>query len=452
MMSQASQQELLLPLIQGRVSAEEARAILDELGGAATMQELPPVPAAQLVRALRALALRDEALLVAKRQWELAPSYETSVALGATLKEAGDFAGARAAFEHAAKATPERVEPWLDAGDASLELDDPNRAREAYGRALELEPGQAWAHASMLYLHARSGEAAARRSLQSIAEHQGPRTRAWELCERLAPYRLVLPSPVSILIDWVAELAGSGLHVAAPGTARTTIQLSRTFDEPDAPSAEQAYRSAVARLARATRLDLDIELDMPTAPLPLWPEGRTCLWRLDEGVPVPALGPPRHDMTVLIRIAASPYDLDAWWSESGAWAADRDDAHVASLLSLMASPPEIPHHVALPPWLWNFRVQVAAALAIAQVGEAWAGSRRQQALRDLIEGPIDWTTTAAIVALSQLRTTSAALAADIDRLLSKLDDRGDGPLARACVVEPLRRCASWSGAGPPRTR
>jgi hypothetical protein len=53
-------------------------------------------------------------------------------------------------------------------------------------------------------------------------------------------------------------------------------------------------------------------------------------------------------------------------------------------------------------WTWIWSVQVAAAFVIAQLEADWEGSFRKEALFSLVNGPMDWTVNAAIIALTVL--------------------------------------------------
>ena len=58
---------------------------------------------------------------------------------------------------------------------------------------------------------------------------------------------------------------------------------------------------------------------------------------------------------------------------------------------------------------------------LAQLDEGWDGSVRRAALYALLLGPRDWTTQAAIVALTRLASEEEAWALDIHEAFTRLD-------------------------------
>jgi hypothetical protein len=92
-------------------------------------------------------------------------------------------------------------------------------------------------------------------------------------------------------------------------------------------------------------------------------------------------------------------------------------ARLPQVLAVMVHPPAPPKGVE--PWDWHFRVQVAAALIASHMGkEAWAESPRRKALEAVLDGPADWTNTAAVIALLDVaRRDEAARPSAIAALL-----------------------------------
>lgn len=65
------------------------------------------------------------------------------------------------------------------------------------------------------------------------------------------------------------------------------------------------------------------------------------------------------------------------------------DRPVAELLGLMAHPPPPPPELLPAAWEWVRRVQVLAALAVAQLDGGWQGSARREVLLDLAVPGLD---------------------------------------------------------------
>ena len=88
-------------------------------------------------------------------------------------------------------------------------------------------------------------------------------------------------------------------------------------------------------------------------------------------------------------------------------------------------------------------MQVASALVISYVGDGWTGSARERALSDLLLGPVDWTTSAAIIAACNLARTQPVLNGQICKLFLPLLAVEGGPIHHANITEPLLRCLAW---------
>jgi hypothetical protein len=70
---------------------------------------------------------------------------------------------------------------------------------------------------------------------------------------------------------------------------------------------------------------------------------------------------------------------------------------------------------------WIPRVQLAVAQVLAHLDEApWEVSVRRRGLYTLLLGPLDWSTEAAIIAVTQLASTHPAIATDVHEALTRL--------------------------------
>jgi tetratricopeptide (TPR) repeat protein len=118
------------------------------------------------------------------------------------------------------------------------------------------------------------------------------------------------------------------------------------------------------------------------------------------------------------EIAAQPYRLDAWWMMTRRLAQHVGLEKVDDLLSVMVYPPGVAHVDR--PAQWVYRIQVAAALVIAQLDDGWENSIRKKVLLALANGPMDWTVDAALLALSALAREEEDAAADITNLFHAL--------------------------------
>jgi hypothetical protein len=86
---------------------------------------------------------------------------------------------------------------------------------------------------------------------------------------------------------------------------------------------------------------------------------------------------------------------------------------------------------------WVFRRQIAAALTMAHVDKGWKGSRRQDALLTLLYGPVDWTATAALVAMIEIARNEPAHTSEIMAMLREELEGVVNPIRWSCIQQPL---------------
>jgi hypothetical protein len=130
-----------------------------------------------------------------------------------------------------------------------------------------------------------------------------------------------------------------------------------------------------------------------------------------------------------------PYDRGAWSEEAARLAGELKDAELREVAATMVHPDRVPD--GLTPWDWRFRTQVAAALVLGRshAAERW--------LYGILDGPVDWTTTAVMVALTDRGLREPSRSREIARCIWALIEHGRGPIWLECVerpgVELLRR-------------
>jgi hypothetical protein len=127
-----------------------------------------------------------------------------------------------------------------------------------------------------------------------------------------------------------------------------------------------------------------------------------------------ALPPPgkrvRHAVGELVT---EPWFLPSWWERARALGPTLASS-VDEILGAMVHPPRPPETIDAVEWV--FRHQVASAFLLAHLDSGWSGSRRRDALLSLVDGVMDWTTDAAILALREL-------ALDEPAALDEVEDR-----------------------------
>jgi tetratricopeptide (TPR) repeat protein len=405
-----------------------ARAFLPVLRHLRDRAHEAPIIATTLCRALRSAGELDVALDVAREVYARAPGYHSAVTLGATHDDRDEPEEAIAAYHTALAHDPDDVPVRLDLGDRLLGLARDDEAEAYYREVIAREPEHAWALPSLLFIAARRGDEAAEAHLSALAD-EGNR-RAHALYVRLRPYVRSLPVPRSGLVDLAYGWDGEGDPVV---TSVTSLE---------APSAVLAFRTMFEERGSSSG-EINCASDETWGPDPREPDGDVdfVLWRFDGALdPVPDVAEPAREVAEAVAaLAELPYQQEAWHIAARATAASLDASSIESLLATMVHPPPRPDDVDAPQWL--FRVQVASALTLGWIDHGWVGSRRRRVLLSLLHGPVDWTTTAAILALADVARADPSLLGPIalDTLLPLLDVPGL-PIRTECIVAPVVHC------------
>lgn len=138
------------------------------------------------------------------------------------------------------------------------------------------------------------------------------------------------------------------------------------------------------------------------------------LWRYPDrkegrGDAVPVPPPPSALVGERIaRLAATPYLLELWSDRARAAAQALGPHRATEVAATMVHPAPRPEY--LTTWDWRFRCQVAAALVLAHLEQT-------AMLRDLLDGPVDWAATAAILAFFDLAHRSPEAREDATAML-----------------------------------
>lgn len=162
----------------------------------------------------------------------------------------------------------------------------------------------------------------------------------------------------------------------------------------------------------------------------------------------PAASAPRASVVEAIgRLANAPAVPEEWLASAQRVGAELGVDHLADLIAVTMHAPPRPRDVW--PWDWIFRVQVAAALAITGIeSSGWQGTKRRDGLLSLLNGPVDWTASAAIVAMATLardgRSKPDIPTKDgmgiLPDLFATITASIGNPCARVCVLEPAVAC------------
>lgn len=388
----------------------------------------------------RKLGRIEEALAAAHALFELRPDWRSVGTLCSTLRANGDLEGALdiARRGTALAPTDSRAAMWLDVGDLCLDLERVAEARQAYGAALELEPDNAWASSGFPYARYRElGNEADRAALRQWSLEHPDDARAFQLLSHIGQPLLEKPFvPTDATANVFRHLQKSFLE-NPPETAPAKASLG--LSAPEAPS----NMLAVGLLERAfgQSLEIDVSVAEVSGPDPREPlaGAEVALWRRVGDDFEPAFSAP--DATVqreVATIAATPYRLSAWAERARILGEALGPARVSDLLATMVHPPALPN-AAYDTARWIQNVQVAAALAIGYVDRGWEGSTRRATLLSLARGPVDWSVTAATVALMWLGRSEPRSVSEIEAVFGQLRQRqsyNDEPLRQAWLLLP----------------
>jgi len=382
-------------------------------------------------------------------------------ALGTLLAQTGDLEGARAAHLEAAERNPTNSAYRLDLADLVWAMGRHGEAAKHYQQALEVDPANAWAAASLPAV--RFEETRDPDWLQELvaqAERDPYSTRAPELLTHygsaLPPFfGEYLPDPSDATVN-----AARQVHAEPPGPTRSGAaeraenpspsRFSLTLGVPEAPSSLLALRQQLQLLGMDDPPRLTVQ-QIPK-PDPRRPYGRAeyLLWELGGNLLRPAL-PPGAPAAVeaLSALAAQPYSFSGWREKAIGLAVSLRHLRDEEILGVLVHPPLPP--AGIPPWRWIYRLDFAAAFVFARFGAGWAGSRRQKLLLSLLNGPMDWTTDAALVALTGVAMDAPELVWEIHELFLRLAEYSP-PDARVCWEEVLPWCAMNLPGLPPELR
>ncbi len=323
-----------------------------------------------------------------------------------------------AAWQH----DPGQPAVLLDLGDILCDLGEFDAGLAAYQEALRREPEHPWAKPSYLHFkHFVDPTGPWRTRLAEYAAGHPENTRASYLLRASQRYLAFLPSPDDATTQMLKNLMEVG-----KGGSKLTMGLS-SMESPSARLAIELYQ-----IEQSGQAQLVVRVAEIQKPDPRVPRGDVdyLLWRYKGTDPEPAVGPPSNDIkTIAARLAASRYDLGYWAREARSIAQRLGPSHLNYLLGVMLHPPQRPAEA--PIWEWLFRVQVAAALIIGHLdpelekdgqGDTWDESLRRRVLFSLARGPMDWTVSAAIIALMQVAREDPSTVPDIAALYGELLD------------------------------
>ncbi|MGC4119867.1 MAG: hypothetical protein QM765_35880 [Myxococcales bacterium] len=246
------------------------------------------------------------------------------------------------------------------------------------------------------------------------------------------------------------------LPVRRDATLNLAVQVRDTGAQ--AISTAASALEAPSMIAAVRRFLPDFRVSFPVAAqgdprLPIRPVEHL-LWTYEQSGALiqeaaPNLPPPPEQVAREVGLVAQePYRLDGWSNAAHAAAHVLMPEDLRQVLAVMVHPPKEPE--LFEPWDWYFRVQVAAALVVSHLGvEPWSESARRRALEDVLDGPADWSNTAAAIALLDVAQRDEAARPQVVEALLRTTRRSVNPPAYQHAIRPAARALlEIPGVGP----
>lgn len=418
----------------------------------------PPDESLRYIRIvlLRKVGRPADSRALGEASYRESPGYRYANGAAYAAREAGDADGCLAWQLRALEHEPSDVATRLDIADGFLDRRRFPDAVTWYAAAAQLEPGHPWATPSLMYSRYRNGEGEHWLDrLEEFAERNEDNDRAVSLVSQTRPYLGYLPGPAeasaNVLADMVAKKR-NGQEVSG------IVSQFVTSLEP--PSMRLAFRRQM--LGFGATGDSTVSYGQIQSPDPRLPRKPVdfLAWRYREA----ASGGLTTDADpVLVQPPTSVTDAVAWLAGHGFYRPGWYDAaekavgslphpiRAEHLVAAMTHPPVAPNDWPEPDWV--FRCQVATALMIAHLDPElpWANSERRKVLLDLARGPMDWTVSAAVVALAEVAGRDADAISDVHAEFRDL--LGHQPLpGHICYLDPVIACGLRLPELPPDLR
>lgn len=382
------------------------------------------VPMMQMAYAglFRKAGLFEKAETIAKRALDDEATWHNATAVGLIMRKKGSPKEAEEYFVRALELDPTDNSARLEAGDAFFDAEDWQAALGWYEKALKKDPKNDWALPSANYCRWMLKNQQDQIDAVVTLANKGNQ-RAYNLASQA--YNMGLPEPADATANIIRQLREK---ILAGKKIGGNVKLSLSSIE--APSNFLAFKMEMESLGSPeTTLGVTVsEIPEPDprksivqefaeVKYPLWKyEGNGSDTSTDATPALPA--PPQDIVDAVAKLANTKYDIVANFAAASYVAAALGPARLPEILAVMVHPPAVPKNWSALSWLP--RVQLTAALIIAQLDSGWDGSARKEGLLSILFGPQDWTTQAAIRALSILGTRDEALSYKIDDIFLTL--------------------------------
>lgn len=357
---------------------------------------------------LRKAGRFDEGLPLARATAALKADSPAWTQLGILLREMGDLAGAREAFDRALGCDPEDPFPLFESAALHLERGDWASAYGIFQRVLAQHPRNEQALAGLAWCGYRQNDFDEKALAVLIGLSEAGNRHAREWVHQARPYAGFLPSPQEESSRVLRHLAG------LRESPDRTVELP--LEEVESPSNLLAFRLAWPLGSVEVRYGC---VGRPDPRLPVEPTAWQ-LWKRRGETLEPALPrPPREVWEPVAELAGQPFESTRAWARASFLGAELGPRSAGALLACAVNPPPPPRGVHA--FDWTVAMQFAALQTLAFVDEGWAEGARRGALFSVLLGPRDWTTEMAAVVLSRLVREEPLRVSDVHRAFDRLD-------------------------------
>jgi tetratricopeptide (TPR) repeat protein len=359
---------------------------------------------------LRKVGRYADSLKKAQESYAAAPSATALIAMSYAYQRLDQPEEALASLEKALVLEPTLIQVYNDIGDLLVRLGRLPEAVAAYSKVLDQRSSDPWAAPSYYYYQQLvDPNSGGKDKLLAIAQANPDNQRAADLVKTLPrpgmPYMDFLPEPRDALIQMAKQIVSQKSKYKE---RFVPIGMSAL----EAPSAVMALQRSIAPLRAVISVG---RIQIPDPRVSSTPVAYT-LWTYHETDPIPALLPKSSIVVVkaMTQIASTPYRLPEWSHQASECARELGEEALEELLAVMVHPPTPPDTQT--EWEWIQNIQLAAALTIAHLSQDWERpsqkkgfedvltepAPRQKALHALLFGAMDWTVSAAIIALTSI--------------------------------------------------
>lgn len=376
---------------------------------------------------LRQIEQHAQAVKMAQRAFQQDKRWPMAMNLGFARRSAGDVDGAVEAFQIASRIEPDNVSSVIELSITLCQAERYDDGLKHLDRILAHTPNHPEAMPVWCYFQLQAtGDETYYLQLENYIHEHPQNTHAaqyYNMLREEAPFVRYLPMADDASIQSVAPLCASLDHRADDDAPPQGFRLD--VERMEAPSVGIAL-DLVCSHYQIPHYDYVLHQTDPTTPDPRKSHQMVqyTIWTYDGMWPqaqIPTQVPEElqlHITTMAKRI----YHLPTWWKVAGMVAEQLDHHHVdflpSALLDIARPCPE-----QFWPWQWVQRNQTAAMLILAQYAHAKQAPWPKQMLCDIALGPVDWSNTAALLAMFAWSQHDQMMAMTLEQTILELFER-----------------------------